>query len=381
MTLKFCWLSNAPWWSSGYGVQTNMFVPKMKADGHDPAIIGYAGLSGNVINYNGIPVFPQALHPYGQDIWMEHARRYGANLVFTLTDAWVIETQTIPRGFHWIPWYPVDSNPMPPAVRERISHAYRRIAMSKYGVQKTHEAGLDCYYVPHGVDTKQYHPIDKLEAREYLKLPKDAYIIGTVAMNKGAHPSRKAFVEMLSAFTLFKQTHKNAVYLLHTSPGKNQEGVVHFEELCAQNGLQIGKDVIFTDPYFAYVGAPVEFMTNFYSALDVFLLTSMGEGFGIPIIEAQACGCPVIVGDWTAMSELCFSGHKIDVSDAFPFYTPQAAYQYLPSVKAIERKLQLEKAHPSSREKARNGALEYDADLVYERDWKPVLADIEKSLQ
>jgi glycosyltransferase involved in cell wall biosynthesis len=354
----------------------------MKADGHDPAIIGYAGLSGNVINYNGIPVFPAGLHPYGQDIWGEHTRRFGADIMFSLTDSWVIETQTIPYGFHWIPWYPVDHNPMPPAVRDRLSHAYRRIAMSKYGVQKTHEAGLDCYYIPHGVDTKQYHPIDKQEAREYLKLPKDAYIIGTVGMNKGASPSRKAFVEMIEAFTLFKQTHKNALYLLHTSTGEGMDGsVVHFKELCAQNGLQIGKDVVFTDPYYAFVGAPPEFMANLYSAMDVFLLTSMGEGFGIPILEAQACGVPVIVGDWTAMSELCFSGHKIDVADTHPFYTAQGAYQYFPDVKAIERKLQLEKAHPSSREKARKGALEYDADLVYERDWKPVLKDIEESLK
>lgn len=379
--MKFSWLSNCPWWGSGYGVQTNLFVPRMKADGHEPAIIGYAGLSGNVINYNGIPIFPSGLHPYGQDIWIEHTRRFGANVLFSLTDAWVIETQTIPRDFKWIPWYPVDHNPMPPAVREKISHAYRRIAMSKYGVEKTHEAGLDCYYVPHGVDTKQYHPIDKEKAREELKLPKDKYIIGTVAMNKGANPSRKSFVEMLSAFTLFKQTHTNAVYLLHTSMGENMDGVVHFKELCAQNGLEIGKDVLFTDQYFGYVGAPVDFMANLYSAMDVFLLTSMGEGFGIPILEAQACGCPVIVGDWTSMSELCFSGHKIDKKDAFPFYTPQAAYMYLPKVEAIERKLQLEKAHPSSREKAREGALEYDADLVYEKYWKPVLAEIEESLK
>jgi glycosyltransferase involved in cell wall biosynthesis len=354
----------------------------MKADGHDPALIAYCGLTGNVLNINGIQVFPQALHPYGQDICWEHTRRFGTNIMFSLTDAWVMEPERIPYGFKWIPYYPVDSYPMPPLVRERLRASYKRIAMSKYGVIRSNEEGLDCYYVPHAIDTKIYYPEDKLEARERLKLPKDAYIIGTVAMNKGANPSRKSFVEMVSAFTLFKQKHKNAVYLLHTNSGDGMgNDVVHFRELCQQNGLEIGKDVIFTDPYFCFVGAPVDFMRDLYNSMDVFMLVSMGEGFGIPILEAQACGVPVIVGDWTAMSELCFSGHKIDVSDATPFYTPQAAYMYLPKVEAIERKMSLEYMHPSNRDKARKCALEYDVDLVYEKFWKPTLADIEKSLQ
>ena len=383
--MRFSWLSNSPWWGSGYGVQTNLFVPKMKADGHDPAIIAYCGLTGNTLNINGIPVFPQGLHPYGQDIWVEHTRRFGTNIMFSLTDAWVIQPETIPYGFKWIPYYPVDSNPMPPLVRERLQASYRRIAMSKYGVQKTNEAGMDCYYVPHGIDTKQYYPIDKEEARETLRkhglqLPKDAYIIGTVAMNKGANPSRKSFVEMISAFTLFKQKHTNAVYLLHTHTGEGIQDAVHFKDLCMQNGLELNKDIFFTDPYFSFVGAGTDYMRALYSSMDVFMLVSMGEGFGIPIVEAQACGVPVIVGDWTSMSELCFSGHKVDVKDATPFYTPQAAYMYLPKVEAIERKLNLEYRYPSSREKAAKGALEYDADRVYSEFWKPVLADIEKSI-
>jgi glycosyltransferase involved in cell wall biosynthesis len=353
----------------------------MKADGHEPALIAYVGLTGKNINFNGIEVFPAGLHPYGQDIWVEHTKRFGTNIMFSLTDAWVIQPETIPSNFKWIAYYPVDSNPIPPLVRERIASAYKRIAMSKYGVQKTNEAGLDCYYVPHAVDTKQYYPIDKQEARKMLQLPEDAYIIGTVAMNKGANPSRKSFVEMMLAFRIFKQSHPKAVYLLHTHDGQGMDGVVHFRELCMQNGLEIGKDVIFTDPYFSYVGAPVEMMRALYSSLDVFMLVSMGEGFGIPILEAQACGCPVIVGDWTAMSELCFSGHKVDIKDSTPFYTPQGSFMYTPHIEAIERKLELEYMKPSSRKKALAGAIEYDADLVYEKYWKPVLADIEKSLK
>lgn len=378
--MRFTWLSNALWWGSGYGVQSALFLPRMKQDGHEVALIAYAGLSGNTIIYNGIPIFPGGYHPYGQDIWIEHTRRFGTNLVFSYTDSWVIEPNTIPKGFRWIPWFPVDHKPMPPLVRDRLNAAYKRIAISQYGVAETHEQGMDCYYVPNAVDTALYSPVDKKTAREALQLPMDKYIIGTVAMNKGAFPSRKSFVEMISAFTLFKQSHKDVMYLLHTHPGENMQGMVDLKALCRDNGLEAGKDVVFTDPYFSQVGAPVEFMKNLYSSMDVFLLASMGEGFGIPIVEAQACGTPVIVGDWTSMSELCFSGQLIDKKDTFPFYTSQNAYQFMPKVEAIERKLHLEYLHPSSREKARKGALDYDVNLVYQRDWKPALADIEAHL-
>lgn len=43
----------------------------------------------------------------------------------------------------------------------------------------------------------------------------------------------------------------------------------------------------------------------------------LGEGFGIPIIEAQAAGCPVIVTDCTAMTELCLSGWLIEKGTDF----------------------------------------------------------------
>jgi glycosyltransferase involved in cell wall biosynthesis len=38
--------------------------------------------------------------------------------------------------------------------------------------------------------------------------------------------------------------------------------------------------------------------------MDVMLATSYGEGFGIPTIEALACGTPVIVSEFAASTEL-----------------------------------------------------------------------------
>ena len=42
---------------------------------------------------------------------------------------------------------------------------------------------------------------------------------------------------------------------------------------------------------------------NFYRAADVFVYPSFNETFGLPILEAVACGCPVVTSDTSAMPE------------------------------------------------------------------------------
>ena len=46
-----------------------------------------------------------------------------------------------------------------------------------------------------------------------------------------------------------------------------------------------------------------EMLTAFYSAAELLLFPSLMEGFGWPVIEAQACGCPVVAGDIPALRE------------------------------------------------------------------------------
>jgi len=41
-----------------------------------------------------------------------------------------------------------------------------------------------------------------------------------------------------------------------------------------------------------------------YNAMDVFVLPTMAEGFGLPIVEAQACGVPALATDFSSCPEL-----------------------------------------------------------------------------
>ena len=376
--MRIFWVSNAPFSKTGYGVQTNLFLPKLQEMGHDLACLCYYGLEGGVINFNKVICYPKAAHPYGMDILAAHAMNFKSDMIVSLMDAWVFDPRAT-GGIPWIAYYPVDHEPIPEKVRTNISQAFARIAMSKFGVEETHKAGLDCYYLPHAVDTNLYKPTDKLEAREKLKLPKDAFIIGTVAMNKGL-PARKNFAPMIEAFANFKRRHTDAIYYLHTEALGIDNQSFNIPEYCNQLGLQIGKDVLLPDQYQKFIGFDDNWMSMMYSALDVHLLASMGEGFGIPTLEAQACGCPVIVGDWTASGELCFAGQKIDKKDALRFYTGLASYQYIPHTRQIEIALELERDKPSKRERARRMAEEYSIENVSEKYLKPTFTAIEKEM-
>ena len=62
------------------------------------------------------------------------------------------------------------------------------------------------------------------------------------------------------------------------------------------------------------------------NVMDVFLLPSKGEGFGIPLIEAQACGIPVIITKCTGHEELMGGGWFVE--NLVPEWTAQSSWQY-----------------------------------------------------
>jgi glycosyltransferase involved in cell wall biosynthesis len=51
-----------------------------------------------------------------------------------------------------------------------------------------------------------------------------------------------------------------------------------------------------------------ELLPIIYSAADVFAFPSRYEGFGLPVIEAMACGTPVVAGDAPAINEFASGG-------------------------------------------------------------------------
>jgi len=281
---------------------------------------------------------------------------------------------------HNCPWFPIDHEPVQRVVAEPVRKAFRPITMSRFGLAMAEQAGIDAAYVPHGVESDVFRPGDKAAARERTGLPQDRFIVGMVAANKG-QPSRKALPQHLEAFAQFHRAHPDSLLYLHTLAARHGEHQgVNIPELCELLG--IAEAVRLPDHHRYMLGFPDEQMVDLYRSMDVFANVSMGEGFGIPILEAQACGVPVIVGDWTAMSELCFAGWAVDKADALRTWTALGSYQFTPRPEAITECLELAYSADLADlgAAARERALPYDADTVAADYWRPVLDDIEERI-
>ncbi len=379
--MRIFWWSNAPWARTGYGTQTRIFVPRIVALGHEVVLGASYGLGGSPLELGEHSrIYPLGIDRHGNDVLVDYAKHTKADIVITLYDAWPFMNQ-VTSQFRWCPWAPIDHKPLAEPVRQAISTAWQPITYSRFGYKEVQEAGLDPVYVPHGIETDVYKPRDKAEARKKFGLPGDGFLAVMVAANKG-WPSRKSFGEVLAAWKKFTDRHDEAVLYMHTHFGGEMAGA-DLKVLIEKLGIP-GQQVAFADPFRNTVGLGYDdhYMVDLYNAADVLVNPSMGEGFGLPILEAQACGTPVIVGSWTSMPELCFAGWKVRGQ---PFWNPNmAAWQYVPFINSILSAL--EKAYNAKgsrrlREKAREGALHYDADLVTEKYWKPVLEAIEAEIE
>lgn len=384
------WFSNSPLAATGYGNQTKIFVPRLAKLGHRMSISAFFGLQGGPTMWqDGIPIYPNGRHPYGQDVMGAHAVYAGADVIISLLDIWVVNPR-LPMP--WYPWYPIDHEPIPAPVRDIARQATKGIVMSKFGQRMAQAAGLDCYYVPHGIDSTAYYVQDRTASREMLKWPMEKFVVVMVAANKG-YPPRKSFFEQIAAFAAFHRARPDTMLYLHTDDGTHGGETVDLAAYCQVMGLKVGYptvdtipacDVLFADQYVNLMGYPDEYMRAVYNAADVKMLVSLGEGFGIPLVEAQMCGCPVITGAWTSMEELCFSGWSIPKAEADPVWTPpMRAFQWRVRPEAVVARLLAAyevRGNQDYRDRAHAGAMAYNADKVAEKYWKPVLEDIESHL-
>lgn len=131
--------------------------------------------------------------------------------------------------------------------------------------------------IPNGLDTGLFRPAEKAEARRAWDLPQGREIIVYGAVN-ATHDRRKGFAELLAALELVGQTKRARDVLL-----------VVFGDLRPDDIPELGVETRFV----GYIGDN-ERLSLLYSAADAAVMPSLQEAFGKTLIEAMACGTPVV---------------------------------------------------------------------------------------
>jgi len=136
-----------------------------------------------------------------------------------------------------------------------------------------------------------FHPIgiqNQIAVRQQYSHGKDYFLF------VGALHPRKNIKRLLLAFEQFKSKSKssNKLIIVGAKMWWNDELKSCFDQ------LDYKEDIIFTGR------KTLEELQLLYASALAFCFVPYFEGFGIPIVEAMKCGCPVITSNCTAMPEV-----------------------------------------------------------------------------
>jgi len=367
--LNILWHSAPIYFPTGYGIQSKYYAILLKEAGHEVSILSTTPTIGHV--WNGIMHLPGGEKDAGAAGLYAWPQKFQVDVILTLFDVWTLPEdvgKTLEMmGVKWIAMSPIDHNPIPTRVLKRLLHAPYVVAISPYAKRELERVGLKPTYIPHGVDMEIYKPGDgaKKEIGGIDDNGREKFVIGMVAQN--VEPlDRKGWWPTMQAIGKFQAKHKDSVFYAHADP-RNLVGGRDLNEMADLAGVNMWNP----DHWLLSAGIPDEMMARIYNSFDVYMMLTKAEGFGIPVIEAQACGLPVIVTDTTACSDLIGAGWKIP--SIGKVHTPLNSFWEEPDVdKAVEA---LEEAYDlwkqrKLKETFQNKAIEFAKQF----DW-PVIRD------
>ena len=251
-----------------------------------------------------------------------------------------------------------------PPLRQRLEHltdtAIRRAARV-VAVSHACKADIVAHYgfpadridvAQHGFDAERFHPVDREEARQRLQ-ERYPQVKRPYALFVGRIQPRKNLERLVQAWHAAKQRGLQQCLLVAGKEGWSSASV--FAQVEA---LGLAGDVHFLG------SIPMADVPLLMNGADFFAIPSICEGFGIPALEAMACGVPVLGGDSGGLPEV--------IGDAGLLVDPL-------NVEAIAEALLQLGEDPALREQLGARALARSTQFSWERAAAAVLASMRKA--
>lgn len=241
-------------------------------------------------------------------------------------------------------------------------------AVSRYTQAALEGIGIDARCIPHAYDPAVFYPGRRKSARARLGWDdRDTVLmVGTNCVpDQEGDPDRKNWAGALEAFAFVSKSLPDIRLYAHTS----NDGALDIMGYAEKLGIQEAVEVAGLDE--SDRSYPPEYIADLYRASDVLLFPSFAEGFGVPLIESQACGTPVITTDAGPMRELTQMGTAVR-SISHPDRPGWSQPDTKELAKAIERWMEFR----HSRKNDNSVMQEYAVEAVVEDCFLPILEEL-----
>jgi glycosyltransferase involved in cell wall biosynthesis len=191
------------------------------------------------------------------------------------------------RGWYWRAW-----------TRRTLKVANKVITVSAAAAREIEEfGGVDAHsipIVPNGVDDR-FFDVSKYSAAAARLRARLPYLPNDFVLFVGTLTHHKNLPKLIEALATMR-TRPGCEDALLVMAGKRGEGYDHIARAIHRSGMEKAvMELGFVED---------DFLPALYASARLTVLPSLNEGFGLPIIEAMAAGCPVVTSDKGAMAEV-----------------------------------------------------------------------------